>query len=219
MLFRSRITKGNAIVTTGVGQHQMWAAQYFDFQKPRTWITSGSMGTMGFGLPAAIGAQLACPGKTVIDVDGDGSIRMNLGELETLTTYNIPVKVLLLNNLGDGMVRQWQKMYFQHRFSGTDKSLHKKDFVKAAEADGFGFAKRIADNAEVKKTLEKFVAFDGPALLEVMIDPNACVYPMVGPGSGYKEMTTGDWIKSRPVVAEPSAEEKDTEPEAMPDLF
>lgn len=215
----SRITKGDAIVTTGVGQHQMWAAQYFDFQRPRTWITSGSMGTMGFGLPAAIGAQVACPGKTVIDVDGDGSIRMNLGELETLTTYNIPVKVLLLNNLGDGMVRQWQKMYFQHRFAGTDKSLHKKDFVKAAEADGFGFAKRISDNAEVKKTLEKFVAFDGPALLEVMIDPNACVYPMVGPGSGYKEMTTGDWIKSRPVAAEPSAEEKSSEPEAMPDLF
>src|SRR6185295_3685746 len=97
------ITRGNAIVTTGVGQHQMWAAQYLDFHRSRSFLTSGSMGTMGFGLPAAIGAQVANPGALVIDVDGDGSIRMNLGELETLTTYDIPVKVLLLNNLGDGM--------------------------------------------------------------------------------------------------------------------
>ena len=103
------------MVTAGGGQHQMWAAQYFDFVNPRTFLTAGSMGTMGFGLPAAIGAQLACPGMIVIDVDGDGSLRMNLGELETLTTYDIPVKVLLLNNLGDGMVRQWQTLMFDKR--------------------------------------------------------------------------------------------------------
>ena len=139
----NEITRGNAIVTTGVGQHQMWAAQYIDFIRPRTFLTSGSMGTMGFGLPAAIGAQLANPGALVIDVDGDGSIRMNLGELETLTTYDIPVKVLLLNNLGDGMVRQWQDLFYANRYSGSDKTLHKKDFVKAVEADGFGFAKRV----------------------------------------------------------------------------
>ena len=138
----NEITRGNAIVSTGVGQHQMWAAQYIDFIRPRTFLTSGSMGTMGFGLPAAIGAQLANPGALVIDVDGDGSIRMNLGELETLTTYDIPVKVLLLNNLGDGMVRQWQDLFYANRYSGSDKTLHKKDFVKAVEADGFGFAKR-----------------------------------------------------------------------------
>ncbi|MFM8412361.1 MAG: biosynthetic-type acetolactate synthase large subunit, partial [Alphaproteobacteria bacterium] len=101
----NEITRGEAIVTTGVGQHQMWAAQYLDFVRPRSFLTSGSMGTMGFGLPAAIGAQLANPGKLVIDIDGDGSIRMNLGDLETLTTYDVPVKVLLLNNYGDGMVR------------------------------------------------------------------------------------------------------------------
>ncbi len=212
----NEITRGEAIVSTGVGQHQMWAAQYFDFHRPRTWLTSGSMGTMGFGLPAAIGAQLACPGRTVIDVDGDGSIRMNLGELETLTTYDIPVKVLLLNNLGDGMVRQWQKLYFQHRFSGTDKSLHKKDFVKAAEADGFGFARRISGNAEVKKTLKQFVAHRGPAFLEVMIDPNAGVYPMVGPGMGYKEMVTGDWINVRKQEQPPEAK---PDMAAIPDLF
>ena len=136
-------SKGEAIISTGVGQHQMWAAQYFDFREPRLWLTSGSMGTMGFGLPAAIGAQFAQPDRVVIDIDGDASIRMNIGELETATTYNQPVKVIVLNNNGDGMVRQWQKLYFDGRMSGSDKSLHLKDFVKAAEADGFKFAKRL----------------------------------------------------------------------------
>ena len=168
-----------------------------DFIRPRTFLTSGSMGTMGFGLPAAIGAQLANPGALVIDVDGDGSIRMNLGELETLTTYDIPVKVLLLNNLGDGMVRQWQDLFYANRYSGSDKTLHKKDFVKAVEADGFGFAKRVVAQAEVRPTLEQFVNFPGPAFLEVMVDPTAHVYPMVGPGMGYKDMITGKWIPSR----------------------
>jgi acetolactate synthase-1/2/3 large subunit len=175
----------------------MWAAQYLDFVAPRTWLTSGSMGTMGFGLPAAIGAQLAHPGTLVIDVDGDGSIRMNLGELETLTTYDIPVKVLILNNLGDGMVRQWQDLFYANRYSGSDKTLHKKDFIKAAEADGFGFAKRVTEPARVPGMLEEFVRFAGPAFLEVMVDPTAHVYPMVGPGMGYKDMITGKWIPSR----------------------
>ena len=193
----NQITRGEAIVTTGVGQHQMWAAQYLDFIHPRSFLTSGSMGTMGFGLPAAIGAQIANPGKLVIDVDGDGSLRMNLGELETLTTYDIPVKVLLLNNLGDGMVRQWQDLFYANRYSGSDKSLHKKDFVKAAEADGFGFAKRASRNDEVRPCLEEFVNYSGPALLEVMVDQKAHVYPMIGPGMGYKEMITGKHIPSR----------------------
>lgn len=193
----TKITDGNAIISTGVGQHQMWAAQYINYRKPRTWLTSGSMGTMGFGLPAAIGAQIACPDMLVVDVDGDGSIRMNLGELETLTTYDVPVKVLLLNNQGDGMVRQWQKLYFDNRFSGTDKTLHKKDFVKAAEADGFTFAVRLTDKSKVQETLQAFVSHKGPAFLEVMIDPDAGVYPMVGPGLGYKDMVTGDYIVGR----------------------
>ena len=193
----NEITKGEAIVTTGVGQHQMWAAQYIDFKHPRTFLTSGSMGTMGFGLPAAIGAQIANPGKLVIDVDGDGSIRMNLGDLETLTTYDIPVKVLLLNNLGDGMVRQWQDLFYTSRYAGTDKSLHKKDFIKAAEADGFGFAKRAAAVKDVRPLLEEFVRFSGPAFLEVMTDTHGHVYPMIGPGMGYKEMITGKWIPKR----------------------
>ncbi len=208
---------GESIVSTGVGQHQMWAAQYFDFRHPRSFLTSGSMGTMGFGLPAAIGAQLACPNRMVIDVDGDGSLRMNLGELETVTTYNLPVKILLLNNLGDGMVRQWQRMYFGNRFSGSDKSLHQKIFVKAAEADGFSFAVRLTEKEKVPETLNAFVKFPGPAFLEVMIDPDAAVYPMVGPGMGYREMVTGQFIPARSAgVQEPETAIDMTK---IPDLF
>lgn len=202
------IVKGDAIITTGVGQHQMFSAQYFDFKQPRTWITSGSMGTMGFGLPAAIGAQVANPGKLVIDVDGDGSIRMNIGEMETCTNYNLPVKVLLLNNHGDGMVVQWQSLYYEGRFSGTDKTLHSKDFVKAAEADGFKFARRVSTYDELKPSLEAFLKFDGPAFLEVVTDKHAFVYPMVGPGMPYKDMLTGPYIKGREI--HPSAETLDT---------
>jgi acetolactate synthase-1/2/3 large subunit len=193
----NRITKGEAIISSGVGQHQMWAAQYCDFREPRLWMTSGSMGTMGFGLPAAIGAQFAHPKKLVIDVDGDASIRMNLGELETVTTYNLPIKVVVLNNFGDGMVMQWQRLFFKGRLSASDKSLRKKDFVKAAQADGFGFAKRLDSKADVPRVLEEFIAFKGPAFLEVVIDPNAGVYPMVGPGLSYRDMITGDFIPNR----------------------
>jgi acetolactate synthase-1/2/3 large subunit len=193
----NRITQGEAIITTGVGQHQMWSAQYFDFRHPRLWLTSGSMGTMGFGLPAAIGAQVAQPDRLVIDVDGDASIRMNIGELETVTTYDLPVKVVVLNNFGDGMVKQWQKLFFKGRLSASDKSLHKKDFVKAAQADGFRFARRLDRKDDVPATIDEFVNFAGPAFLEVMIDPDAGVYPMVGPGQTYEEMITGDHIASR----------------------
>ena len=190
-------SKGEAIITTGVGQHQMWAAQYFDFREPRLWLTSGSMGTMGFGLPAAIGAQFARPDKVVIDIDGDASIRMNIGELETATTYNQPIKVIVLNNRGDGMVRQWQKLYFDGRMSGSDKSLHAKDFVKSAEADGFKFAKRLDSKEDIPAMIREFMDFKGPAFLEVIIDQDAGVYPMVGPGQSYENMITGDFIKSR----------------------
>ena len=190
-------TAGEAIITTGVGQHQMWAAQYFDFREPRLWLTSGSMGTMGFGLPAAIGAQFAMRHKMVIDIDGDASIRMNLGEMETVTTYGLPIKVVVLNNFGDGMVRQWQKLYYKARFSATDKSLHRKDFVKAAEADGFEFAVRLDNKADVPRVIKEFIEFPGPAFLEVMIDCDAMVFPMIGPGMAYDRMLTGDFIESR----------------------
>jgi len=191
------LTGGKAIITTGVGQHQMWAAQYFDYKEPRLWLTSGSMGTMGFGLPAAIGAQFAKPNRMVIDIDGDSSIRMNIGELETATTYKLPVKVLVLNNFGDGMVRQWQKLYYKGRMSASDKSLHRKDFTKTAEADGFEFSKRLDKKVNLKKMIKEFIDFNGPAFLEVIIDPDAGVYPMVGPGQTYDKMITGEWIANR----------------------
>ena len=193
----NKLTKGNAIISTGVGQHQMWAAQYFDFKEPRLWLTSGSMGTMGFGLPAAIGAQFAKPESLVIDIDGDASIRMNLGELETATTYNLPVKVIVLNNYGDGMVKQWQKLFYKGRLSASDKSLFRKDFVKTAQADGFGFAKRLDAKSDMTAVIKEFIEFDGPAFLEVIIDRDAMVYPMIGPGLPYSHMITGDHIPSR----------------------
>jgi acetolactate synthase-1/2/3 large subunit len=190
-------TRGEAVIATGVGQHQMWAAQYFDFREPRLWLTSGSMGTMGFGLPAAIGAQFARPGALVIDMDGDASIRMNLGELETVTTYELPIKVIVLNNYGDGMVKQWQKLYYKGRLSASDKSLRRKDFIKSAESDGFEFAKRLDDPTLMADTVKAWLDFPGPAFLEVIIDREACVYPMVGPGLAYDSMITGDHIPSR----------------------
>jgi acetolactate synthase I/II/III large subunit len=193
----SELTGGRAIVCTGVGQHQMWAAQFFDFVEPRSLLTSGSMGTMGFGLPAAIGAQLARPDALVIDIDGDGSIRMNVGELETATTYGVPVKVLLLNNLGDGMIRQWQRLFYDGRLVVSDKALHRKNFVMAAKADGFEFVRRVDEKRDLETQLKAFLAFDGPAFLEVMIDENADVFPMVGPGKTYADMITGPFIPSR----------------------
>jgi acetolactate synthase-1/2/3 large subunit len=196
----NRHTRGEAIISTGVGQHQMWAAQYCDFAGPRLWLTSGSMGTMGFGLPAAIGAQIASPARLVIDIDGDSSIRMNIGELETATTYDLPVKVMVLNNFGDGMVKQWQKLFHKGRLSASDKSLHKKDFVRAAQADGFRYAVRLDRKEDVPRVVAEFVGFEGPAFLEVMIDPDAGVYPMVGPGQSYAEMITGEFIPSRTKV-------------------
>jgi acetolactate synthase-1/2/3 large subunit len=196
----NRLTRGEAIITTGVGQHQMWAAQYFDFHSPRLWLTSGSMGTMGFGLPAAVGAQYAQRGRLVIDIDGDASIRMNIGELETVTTYDLPIKVVVLNNCGDGMVKQWQKLFHSGRLSASDKSLHTKDFVKAAQADGFKYAVRLDKKADVSRVIGEFIRFSGAAFLEVMIDPDAGVYPMVGPGQAYADMITGDHIPSRTQV-------------------
>ena len=201
----NKYADGEAVISTGVGQHQMWAAQYFDFKSPRLWLTSGSMGTMGFGLPAAIGAQFAKPELVVVDIDGDASMRMNLGELETVTTYDLPLKVVVLNNLGDGMVKQWQKLFFKGRLSASDKSLHKKDFVRAAEADGYEYAVRLKDKSELTQVIKEFMQFKGPAFLEVMIDPDAGVYPMVGPGMCYDQMITGDFIPTR------SAQEADTE--------
>ena len=155
------------------------------------------MGTMGFGLPAAIGAQFANREQLVIDIDGDASIRMNIGEMETVTSYHLPIKVLVLNNYGDGMVMQWQRMFYESRMSASDKSLRKKDFVQAALADGFEFAQRVSDPKELDHHLKSFLSFEGPAFLEVVIDQEAGVYPMVPPGMSYENMITGDYIPNR----------------------
>jgi acetolactate synthase-1/2/3 large subunit len=124
-------------------------------------------------------------------------MRMNIGELETATTYGLPLKIIVFNNFGDGMVRQWQHLYYKGRMSGSDKSLHRKDFVKTAEADGFEFARKLDRKEDLPVVIEEFVNFPGPAFLEVIIDPNAGVYPMVGPGQSYAKMITGDYIASR----------------------
>ena len=154
-------------------------------------------GHHGLRLPAAIGAQFAKPDAMVIDIDGDASIRMNLGDLETVTTYNLPVKTVVLNNFGDGMVKQWQKLFFKGRLSASDKSLHKKNFVKAAEADGFEYAVRLDKKEDLERVVREFIEFPGPAFLEVIIDTDAGVYPMVGPGSCYADMITGPFIPAR----------------------
>ncbi len=127
---------------------------------------------------------------------------MNLGELETATTYDLPVKVLVLNNFGDGMVKQWQKLYYKGRLSASDKSLRKKDFVKAAQADGFEYAVRLERKQDMQRVIRDWLEFDGPAFLEVIIDPDAGVYPMVGPGLAYDQMITGDHIANRKQVRE-----------------
>ena len=215
----NELTHGEAIITTGVGQHQMWAAQYLDYKHPRSWLTSGSMGTMGFGLPAAIGAQFACPDKIVCDIDGDGSLRMNIGELETVITYDLPVKILLLNNYGDGMVRQWQKTFFKNRFSGSDKSLFRKDFVQAAKADGFPFAKRIDKREQLRTYIKEFVETKTPAFLEIIIDQDAGVYPMVSPGATYRQMITGDYICGRKEDEYLADEEEIVDPVSNPNTF
>jgi acetolactate synthase-1/2/3 large subunit len=135
---------------------------------------------------------------------------MNLGELETVTTYGLPIKVLVLNNYGDGMVMQWQRLFFKGRLSGSDKSLRKKNFVEAARADGFEYAKRLEQKQDVPKVVEEFLSFEGPAFLEVIIDPEANVYPMVPPGTSYRDMLTGDFIPNRyggSAAAEPDASE------------
>ena len=138
----------------------------------------------------------------MIDVDGDASIRMNIGELETATSYDLPVKVLVLNNYGDGMVKQWQKLYYKGRMAFSDKSLRSKDFVKTAEADGFKYAVRLDQKDEMEQVIREWIDFPGPAFLEVIIDRDANVYPMVGPGLAYDQMVTGDFIPTRSKVSE-----------------
>lgn len=181
--------KDKTIITTGVGQHQMWAAQHFRWTHPRTMITSGGLGTMGYGLPAAIGAKVARPDCLVIDIDGDSSFSMTLTELSTAAEFNIGCKILILNNDEQGMVTQWQTLFFEDRFSHT----HQKnaDFVKLGDAMGVQ-AKRVIKPDELEGALKWLIESDGPALLEVVVDQKVPVLPMVPTGSALHEFLVYD---------------------------
>ena len=170
----------DAVVATDVGQHQMWVAQHFQLRRPRTLLTSGGLGTMGYGLGAAIGGQFGCPDKRVVLVSGDGSFHMNLNELTTLASYDLPIVVLVMNNQVLGMVRQWQKVFYERRFSATDPH-RKTDLVKLAEAFGCR-GMRIARAGDIRPVLEAALAAGGPVVVDCRISPDADVLPMIPPG-------------------------------------
>src|SRR5271157_515368 len=180
------LTKGKAIIATEVGQNQMWTAQFYKFMKPRTILTSGGLGTMGYGFPAALGAQAAHPDMLVVNVAGDGSIQMNIQELATAVQYCLPVKVVILNNGCLGMVRQWQQFFYEKRYSCSLLQCT-PDFVKLAEAYG-AVGYEIEDEKEVDKVLKKAFSNGRPTFIDVHVDPEECVYPMVPAGAPLNEM-------------------------------
>ena len=181
------VTQGDVIITTEVGQNQMWTAQFFPFDQPNTFISSGGLGTMGYGLPAAIGVKSAFPDKQVVDIAGDGSIQMNIQELATAAQYKINVKIVLLNNGYLGMVRQWQELFYEKRYSYTDMT-YAPDFVKLAEAYGI-IGLRATKPEEVESTLRLGLSLDKPVLMDFRVSREECVYPMVRPGASISEMT------------------------------
>jgi acetolactate synthase-1/2/3 large subunit len=180
------ITKGKAIITTEVGQNQMWSAQYYHFDKPGHFITSGGLGCMGFGLPAAIGAQKACPDDIVVDIAGDGSIQMNIQEMATAVQYGLPVKIVILNNRFLGMVRQWQQLFYNREYSSTHLD-HNPDFVKLAEAYG-ALGLRATKPEEVEKVLAQGIDYNGPVIMDFVVESEENVYPMVPAGAPITQM-------------------------------
>lgn len=179
------VTGGNARITTEVGQHQMWAAQYYTYTKPRSFISSGGLGTMGYGFPAALGVQVGCPDEVVFDIAGDGSIQMNIQELATAVQYQLPVNVAVINNGYLGMVRQWQELFYNRRYSHTE--LTNPDFVKLAEAYGAeGY--RVEKVADIRPVLEQAVASSKPVMMDFVVDREENVVPMVPPGESINNM-------------------------------
>ncbi|NCB21992.1 MAG: biosynthetic-type acetolactate synthase large subunit [Deltaproteobacteria bacterium] len=180
------ITGGDAIIATEVGQHQMWVAQFYSFTKPRTLLTSGGLGTMGYGFPASVGAQFAFPDKTVIAVAGDGSLQMNIQELATVVSNKLPIKVVILNNRYLGMVRQWQELFYNNNYSSTNMEAQ-PDFVKLAEAYGAeGY--RIEKAEDMRAVLEQALASPNPAFIDVVVEREENVYPIVPVGAALDEM-------------------------------
>jgi acetolactate synthase I/II/III large subunit len=179
-------TGGDAIVTSDVGQHQMWAAQHYHFNQPRRWINSGGLGTMGFGLPAALGAQVGCPDQTVVCIAGDGSIQMNIQELATCAEDKIPVKVFIMNNGYLGMVRQWQELFWDKRYSHVDMGSY-PDFVKLADAYG-ATGMRFTDKTTLLQDMKEALATEGPVLVDVRVTREENTYPMIAPGQPARDM-------------------------------
>ena len=180
------VTGGDAIVTSDVGQHQMWTAQYFHFDGPRKWINSGGLGTMGFGLPAAMGAKVACPDENVVCVAGDGSVVMNIQELATCVTEEIPIKVFIMNNGYLGMVRQWQELFWDRRYSSVDMGKS-PDWVKLAEAFG-ATGLRVEDKGELTDAMKTAMETDGPVVCDVRVTPEENCYPMIPAGQAARDM-------------------------------
>ena len=193
----ARLRGRDAIITTGVGNHQMFSAQRLRMRRPRSFLTSGSFGTMGFGLPTAVGACVASPERMVLVIEGDGSLKMNLGELYTIGTNRLPIKVVVFNNRSDGMVRNLQRKLYDGRFVGTSRPLGDEgfSFARLAAECGFSFSRTVSRSEEVGAALDGLLAADGPALLEFVTDKDEMVFPRIDAGKAYKEMDLGPFLR------------------------